>query len=321
MSSAVAARVQAPSRDTASLQGGRDGVSRSFIVIGVQIFLSRATVGWRLQLSAALLVVALLGAGLRAQDGGGEVRRQRFDEILDANVRDGLVYYRALKSERGRLDEYIASLASIRLDTASPQEQVAFWLNSYNAVVLRTVIDHYPIQPGTKDYPANSIRQIPGAFERQTHKLAGRTLTLDQIEQTVLPTFHDPRLFLALGRGAVGSGRLRSEAYAPAQLEQQLAQDGAECASRGQCVRVDVEQNVMHVSSIFSWRRAEFSDAYAEKAANIFEGRSLVERAVLAFIAPQVLAAERDFLKKNAFSMEYLPFDWTLNDLTDRGGR
>ena len=281
----------------------------------------RARIDWQLQLTAALLAVALLGAGLRAQNGGADARRQRFDEVLDANVRDGFVYYGALKSERWRLDGYIASLASVQLDAASPQERVAFWLNGYNAIVLRTVIDHYPIQPGTKEYPANSIRQIPGAFERQTHVLAGRTLTLDQIEQTVLPTFHDPRLFLALGRGAVGSGRLRSEAYAPEQIEQQLAEDGAECASRGQCVRVDVEQNVMRVSSIFSWRRAEFSDAYAEKAANSFEGRSPVERAVLAFIAPKVLAAERDFLKKNAFRMEYLPFDWTLNDLTGRGGR
>lgn len=287
----------------------------------MQISISRLKIDWRLQLPVALLAVALLGAGLRAQDGGTEARQQRFDEILDANVRDGFVYYRALKSERGRLDGYIASLAAVRLDTASPQEQAAFWLNGYNAIVLRTVVDHYPIQARTKDYPGNSIRQIPGAFDRETYRLAGRTLTLDQIEQTVLPTFHDPRVFFALGRGAVGGGRLRSEAYVPAQLEQQLAEDAAECTSRGQCVQVDAAQNVMRVSSIFSWRRAEFSAAYAEKASNGFDSRSPVERAVLAFVAPKLLTAERDFLKKNAFRMEYLPFDWTLNDLTGRGGR
>ena len=52
--------------------------------------------------------------------------------------------------------------------------------------------------------------------------MAGRTLTLDQIEQTILPTFADPRLFFALGRGAVGGGRLRSEAFTAAALERQL---------------------------------------------------------------------------------------------------
>ena len=32
------------------------------------------------------------------------------DQLLDLNVRDGLVYYRALRSERGRLDRYVSSL-------------------------------------------------------------------------------------------------------------------------------------------------------------------------------------------------------------------
>lgn len=276
---------------------------------------------WRLQLPAVLLAMVLLGGGTRAQDGATPARQDRFDEILDLNVRDGFVYYRALTADHGRLDAYVASLAATRLDSLSPQEQVAFWINAYNAVVLQTVVRHYPIQTRTKDYPPGSIRQIPGAFEREAHRLAGRTLTLDQIEQTVLPTFHDPRLFFALGRGAVSSGRLRSEAYAADRLEQQLAEDAAECASRSQCVQIDAPQDVMKVSSIFSWRRDQFVEAYADKARTGFSGRSPVERAVLAFIDPKMLTAEQDLLKKNTFRVEYIPFDWSLNDLTGRGGR
>jgi hypothetical protein len=276
---------------------------------------------WRIQLPVVLLAMVLSASGPRAQDSGANTRRERFDEILDMNVRDGYVYYRALKSDRARLDGYIASLANVQLGSASPQEQVAFWINGYNAAVLRTVIDHYPIQQRSRDYPANSIRQIPGAFERETHRLAGRTVTLDQIEQTVLPPFHDPRVFFALGRGAVGSGRLRSEAYTAEKLEQQLAETASECAGRSVCVQIDSPQDIMHVSSVFSWRREQFIEAYADKARTGFESRSPVERAVLAFIDPKMLNAEQDFLKKNSFRMEYLPFDWTLNDLTGRGGR
>lgn len=281
----------------------------------------RLKVDWRIQLPVVLLAVALLGGLPSAQDSGADTRQQRFDEILDANVRDGYVYYRALKSERGRLDGYIASLANVQLDSASPQEQVVFWLNGYNALVLRTVVDHYPIQQRTKEYPSNSIRQVPGAFEKNTYRLAGRTVTLDQIEQTVLPAFHDPRVFFALGRGAVGSGRLRSEAYTPAKLEQQLAQDTSECASRSQCIQIDAAQNTMRVSSVFSWRRDQFIEAYADKARTGFATRSPIERAVIAFVDPRMLNAEQDFLKQNSFKMEYLPFDWSLNDLTGRGGR
>jgi len=287
----------------------------------VQISVSRIRIDWRLQLPVLLLAVVLLGGGLRAQDGLPVAHRDRLDEILDLNVRDGFVYYRALKGERAKLDGYVASLANVRRELASPQEQVAFWLNGYNAIVLQSVVANYPIPRRTNDYPAGSIRQIPGVFERETHRLAGRTLTLDQIEQTVLPTFHDPRVFFALGRGAVGGGRLRSESYAPEQLEQQLAEVAAECASRSQCVQVDRTANAMRVSSIFSWRRDAFVEAYADRARTGFAGRSPVERAVLAFIDPRMLNTEQSFLQKNEFRLEYIPFDWSLNDLTGRGGR
>lgn len=270
---------------------------------------------------AALVAIGLLAVAPLAQDASIESRRAVFDQVLDVNVRDGYVYYRALKSERARLDGFITSLASASLETASPQEQIAFWLNAYNAIVLRTIVDNYPIAQRTREYPTGSVRQVPGAFERSTHRVAGRSLTLDQIEQTVLPSFHDPRLFLALGRGAVSSGRLRSEAYAPDRLDEQLGELVAECANRSQCIQIDAPQNVIRVSSIFSWRRTEFSDAYADKAKVGFADRSPIERAVLAFVDPKMLNAERDFLERNTFKMEYMPFDWTLNDLTGRGGR
>ena len=285
--------------------------------------------GWMLRTcrwTLAVVALALFAASsssmtARAQDSEADTRQRQLDSILDLYVRDGYVYYRALKSDRAKLDGYVAALDRVRLDIASPQEQVAFWINGYNALVLQTVINQYPIPERTRDYPAGSIRQIPGAFERQPHRLAGRTLTLDQIEQTVLPSFHDPRVFLALGRGAVASGRLRSETYDARRLDTQLAEAASECAARTQCVQVDGTQNVLRVNAIFSWRRNEFVDAYAERAANLFEGRSPVERAVLALISPKLLAAERDMLGKNNFRMEYQPFDWSLNDLTGRGDR
>ena len=290
----------------------------------------RLQIGLGIGAVALVLIVAVSGAAPRAQDGvpgvpGIDIRRQGFDETLDLYVRDGLVYYRALKSDRGKLDGYVGALgtmSAMAIDGASREEQIAFWLNAYNAIVLQTVIDHYPIVERSREYPARSIRQIPGAFERLPHRVAGRTVTLDQIEQTMLPAFRDPRVYLALGRGAVGSGRLRSEVYVAARIEQQLAGDASECLNHAQCVDVDRVGNAVKVSAIFSWREKDFVAAYAEKATatfRTFSTRSPIERAVLAFVDPRLLAGERELLAKNTFKVEYIPFDWDLNDLTGRG--
>jgi uncharacterized protein DUF547 len=269
-----------------------------------------------------LFAVSILVAVPHAQDSSAEAaRRKNLEQILDLYVRDGEVYYRALKLERAKLDGYVSALTTESIDKRSRDERLAFWLNAYNALVLRTVIDHYPIQGRSADYPPSSIRQIPGAFERLPHRVAGRTVTLDQIERTILPEFHDPRVYLALGRGALGSGRLRSEAFEPQRLETQLSEVAAECVSHARCFSADSAAGKINVSSIFSWREKEFSDAYAAAAPATFAGRSPIERAVLAFVAPKLFATEKEFIEKNTFQVVYVPFDWTLNDLTGRGGR
>jgi hypothetical protein len=276
----------------------------------------------RLLRSYAIVFVCLIVATPTAQESGAEAARSKsFDQLLDLYVRNGDVYYRAIKSERAKLDSYVNLLATASVEKLSREDQLAFWLNAYNALVLRTVIDHYPIQGRSSEYPAKSIRQIPGAFERLTHRVAGRTLTLDQIEQTVLPGFHDPRVYFALGRGAVGSGRLRSEAFTLARLEEQLADVAGECVGRAQCLSIDRENGKVSASAIFSWREKEFATAYADKAPAAFATRNPIERAVIAFVLPKLLATEKEYIAKNTFQLAYSTFDWTLNDLTGRGGR
>ena len=275
----------------------------------------------RLAISIALAMVCAAAPSIAQQNPAGAARRKTFDEFLDLYVRDGYVYYRALRSERSRFDMYVNSLGDVEVGSLPRDDQLAFWLNAYNALVLRTVIDHYPIQGRSPAYPPKSIRQIPGAFERLTHRIAGRTLTLDQIEQTVLPSFHDPRAYLALGRGSVGGGRLRSEAFSPERLEAQLTEVANECAGRSECVQIDRQNNRVVVSAIFSWREQEFAAAYSGSAPAAVANRSPIERAVLALVEPKLLTTEREFLEKNQFQVSYKPFDWLLNDLTGRGGR
>lgn len=255
---------------------------------------------------------------------GSDPLHQPLDEILDLYVRDGLVYYQALQLDRGKLDRYVASLGSPAVASAyegwSRAQQMAFWINAYNALVLRTVISNYPIRGRAPGYPPDSIRQISGAFEQVKHQVAGRSLTLDQMETDVLAAFADPRVFLVLGRGALGGGRLRSEAYGSGRLEGQLAQAVSEAATNPRTVRIDRLAGQISVSPVFGWREQAFVAAYAAKAPDL-PGRTPIERAIVGFVQPYLLPTERDFLDKNSFQLKYLELDWHLNDLTGSARR
>ncbi len=272
---------------------------------------------------ALAVCLAATASGIARQEAVSDTEplHRQLDQILDLYVRDGLVYYRALKSERGRLDRYAASLnvPAATYDKWTREQKMAFWVNAYNTFVLQTVIDHYPPRGKSDAYPAVSIRQVPGAFERLRRRAAGRNVTLDEIEKTILPEFKEPRLYLALGRGALGSGRLKSEAYSANRLGQQLTGVENEFVTHQTMLKVDRTLNEVSVTPIVGWHEAEFAGAYAEAAPPAFARRSPIERAIVVFILPHLLPLESEFVRKNEFKVKYHDFDWRLNDLT--GGR
>ena len=89
----------------------------------------------RYRLAVLALIVACglatLAPGVaRAQTPAASV----LDEILDQYVRDGLVYYAALRIERRAIDRYIQSLADEpqAFEAWSRDRRLAFWINGYN---------------------------------------------------------------------------------------------------------------------------------------------------------------------------------------------
>ncbi len=64
------------------------------------------------------------------------------------------------EQDKTRLKKYLADLAAVRVTQLNRPEQLAFWVNLYNALTVQVVLDHYPV---------SSIRAIdisPGLFQR-----------------------------------------------------------------------------------------------------------------------------------------------------------
>ena len=242
-----------------------------------------------------------------------------FDDILDQYVRDGFVYYAALQVERRRFDRHVESLAvrPAGFDAWSKARRLAYWLNAYNAFLLRTVIDHYPIRGASAEFPENSVMQIPGMFAGREHRIVGRRLTLQAIEDELIAAFGDPRAHLALGRGAVGSPRLRSETFRDDRLEAQLQAVVADFATTPHHVTIDQVGDEVVVSAVLGWRAEQFAGLAVADASGT--GRSPIERAIVSLISPALFPREREFLTRSTFRLRYRDFDWRLNDMT--GGR
>jgi hypothetical protein len=125
-------------------------------------------------------------------------------------------------------------------------------------------------------------------------------------------------VLLALGRGAVGSPRLKSEAYTAERLDSQLDTMVSELVTNRDLVFVDIPNERLSVNPIFSWREQIFTKALAATAPAVYASRSPLERAVLSLIEAGLVPNEAAFLRKNTFRMTFNDFDWKLNDLTGR---
>lgn len=265
-----------------------------------------------------------------APSGSAQAREFSFDpygEALRRYVSErGLVNYRGLKADSSQLDAFSASLASVpsaQLDSWSEPQKIAFWINAYNALTLEAIIRNYPIRSSflrSTIYPKNSIRQIPGVWDKLRFGVAGREMTLDEIEHATLRAkFNEPRIHVALVCAALSCPPLRNEPYTAKELDRQLDDQARTFLASPQGLRIDRQAGKVHLSSIFKWFGEDFVKTYGTRER--FEGKSDAERAVLNFVSRYVSDTDREFLVSSAYRIEYLDYDWTLNEPAPQSGR
>ena len=218
----------------------------------------------------------------------------------------GMVNYAALQRQPAQLDRYLQALADLspaRFASWSEAEQIALLINAYNALTLRSIIDHDPIRP--------SIKAIPGVWKLRRHSVIGQRLTLDEIEHRILRReYNEPRIHAALVCAAISCPPLRSEAYTGPELDRQLEDQTNRWLASSEGLRIDREAGTVAISSIFQWFAEDWPRA--DPSATPVPGHKK-ESAVLHFIARHRPAEERPLLLGGDFRLEYLPYNWSLN--------
>lgn len=206
--------------------------------------------------------------------------------------------YRAVTAaDRATLDDYIGLLAAQPVRQLNRAQQRAFWINLYNALTVRVILEHYPVDS------IRAIRISPGLFSvgpwgKKLLAVDGEMVSLDDIEHRILrPIWRDPRLHYALNCASLGCPDLMAEAFTAANTETLLDRAARDFVNHPRGLHMAADGK-LRVSSIYVWFRQDFG---ADEAALL--------RHFMAYADP----ALRSALEAGARIMDD-GYDWTLND-------
>ncbi len=231
------------------------------------------------------------------------------ERVLLAYVDDaGFVNYTALKQNRADLDQVIQQMARVSpANTAqlfpTRETQLAHWINAYNALVLGTVADHYPVSSITK------IGAIPfGAFFIKRVELGGKKLTLRSLEnQVIREGFHDARIHFAINCASRSCPPLARHVYRPEMLDRQLDAAARAFINDNRQVTLDEAGHRIVLSKIFDWYASDFKAADAAR----FHRNGTVLSYLELYLSPE----RREILEKlSGAKVSYHDYDWGLND-------
>lgn len=266
------------------------------------------------------LLAALLLPPQVVEAGNFDLSHRAWTELLGKHVvlidqgRASRVAYADLQTDSGRLQNYLQALSAVsqaEFTEWSKNDGLAFLINAYNAFTLKLILTRYPKLESIKDL--GSLLRSP--WKQRFFTLLGQEQSLDDIEHETIRkpgAFDDPRIHMAVNCASIGCPMLREEAYVGARLDAQLDDQVRRFLSDRTRNRYSASSNALEVSSIFKWYAEDFSRGY----------RGI--RSVPAFLAThaELLAdrpADRDLIRTEQAPLEYLDYDWRLNDRVSGG--
>jgi hypothetical protein len=219
-----------------------------------------------------------------------------WNALLGKYVNDkGMVNYKGLKAaDLAALDGFLGKLAAAKPATfANDKEREAFWINAYNACVIRNVITHYPTE---------SVMKVPDFFKKKSFSVAGETVSLDDIEHVkIRPIFKDPRVHFALVCAAKSCPRLLNRAFTGMALDQTLDNQAREFLADPSKNKFEDSATgpVAWLSQIFRWFNGDFVDNAGS---------------TVGYLKKYAPASVQPMLAHPALRIKHLEYDWKLNE-------
>ena len=231
-----------------------------------------------------LLLALLIPCSLLGQNEMLQSFENKTNTFLSTNVINGFVDYASISKADAELKALIMQITEIDLSESTENEKQAFYINSYNLLVIDQVIENYPTV---------SVKDIPGFFDRTKYNVAGKGLTLNEIEKDILlEEYKDSRFHFVLVCGAKDCPKLWNQAFTSINLEEQL--NARTTKTLNDPTFVKETEKGFGLSEIFRWNRFEFGG----------------KKELINFINTY-RTAHIDHKSKTY----YYKYDWTLNDI------
>ncbi len=268
------------------------------------------------RLASVLLGTALLAAACGAPepeeiegwDASDESNVERIDhrawqEILDGYIAAdalgvNLVNYESLAAsadDTAKLNGYLDYLQGLDPRDYSRAEQMAYWINLYNALTVKVVLDAYPVET-IRDIHEGMV-PLTGPWDDVHAQVTGEDLTLNHMEHGILrPIWQDERIHYAVNCAAYGCPHLIETVFTAANTEELLEAGARAYVNNPRGVDV-VDEEFIVLSNIYDWYAEDFGDTEESVTAHLRE------------YAEEKLAT---FLETFEGAVEY-DYDWSLN--------
>ena len=216
-----------------------------------------------------------------------------FDAVLTTAVKGENVDYGALVGN-AELKTYLRWLENADLESMPTKEaRLAFYINAYNALTLSSVLEYWP----NIESVANVVPAF-GFFKTKKHRVAKQSVTLDELENRIIRSeFKDPRIHAALNCASRSCPPLSSFAFQASKLNRQLDDVFRRFANDTKRNHINIHDGTVSISKIFSWYSDDFKEAGGAAA----------------FLSRYIGDLRKKMLLKNVKTIQYLPYDWSLN--------